>query len=234
MTHVCIVEASAAPFSGMFGIGADEGAAVQAVDKGQVLFEPGAPADRLYGVVSGQVALIAGDGRVMDLLGPGAVFGEEALVGGIAMFSAKALRPGRIEMLDPARVPSLDGSLERLTRFVLAQVVERQMRLVRDFAASRKVPPLQRLARLILDIPETRAGLGRARLPWPKRVIAEWIGVRPETFSRMLPGLLDHGARIEGCWVEIADYDRFLSFAGGASGQWHTRACPSGGMTYSS
>jgi CRP/FNR family transcriptional activator FtrB len=203
---------------------ADGGLSIQYVAKDQILFEEGSPADRLYEVVGGQVALVSRDsGKVVDLLGPGAVFGEEALCGGGRMFSAKVVCRGRVAMLDPGKVHAADGSLAGLTRFVLVRVVERQSRLVREISSLKSMPPLQRLARLILGLPDFTPDRASIKLPWPKRVIAERLGIRPETFSRLLPGLADHGARISGCWVEIADFRRFESFAKGEPRQWRLR-----------
>lgn len=201
---------------------------IEMVAKNQILFKEGTPSKRFYGVLGGQVALIAQDsGNVVELLGPGSFFGEEALFGGDRLFSAKVLSCGRIAVLDPEKFLSSDGSLEGLTRFALRRLAERQGRLVRETVSLKSTPPLQRLARLLLSLPDAQSGQAKVKLPWTKRVMAERIGVRPETFSRLLPGLPLHGARVEGDWIVFTDTDALRAFANGEPGQKRLRKSPS-------
>jgi len=48
-------------------------------EAGATIFEQGEPADRMYVVTSGSVALSVG-GRVVETLGPGGLFGEMAVI----------------------------------------------------------------------------------------------------------------------------------------------------------
>lgn len=46
---------------------------------GQRIFSQGDPGDYMYGVIEGQVEIIR-DGKVIDMVGPGGIFGEMALI----------------------------------------------------------------------------------------------------------------------------------------------------------
>lgn len=46
---------------------------------GEVIFRAGEPGDLLYGVVEGEVAIVH-DGALLELISPGAILGELALI----------------------------------------------------------------------------------------------------------------------------------------------------------
>jgi len=187
-----------------------EAVTIAMVKKNQVLFEKGDTTGRMYTVLSGQVALYTPDNdKVVELLEAGSVFGEEALFGGEHVFSAKALCAGRIIIVDPQKA----GPLEPLTRLALQRLSERQARLAEQITSLKHMPPLQRLARLILLVPEVSGGVSRVKLPWRKNVISDRIGVRNETFSRLIPNLQEHGASIEGGWIVVTDLNALNRFA---------------------
>jgi hypothetical protein len=76
---------------------------------------------------------------------------------------------------------------------------------------------------MILTIPQVTQDERAVRLPWRKNMMAERIGVRIETFSRLLPPLRDHGAEVDGDWVVISNYAALSSFVSGRPGEWRLR-----------
>ena len=212
----------------LFGLSsqsAGEGAiSVLAVPKDQTLFGKGEAAELLYGIVSGQVGLFTAEGdRLVEVLDAGHCFGEEALFDGTRQFTARTLVNGRIAVLDPAQISETPGAIENLTRVALKKLTERQARLAEEITSLKTMPPLQRLARLIADLPQVKDGLAKIRLPWRKKIIADRIGVRTETFSRLLPALAEYGARIDGNWVTILDLTLLTQFVAGAPAEWRLR-----------
>ena len=184
---------------------------IQPVAKNQILFDKGQTAKRLYRVITGQVALFSPlNGKVMEILNAGTFFGEESLFGGDHLFSAKTLNVGQVAILDPAHLDDLDN----LMRLALRNMSDRHRRLMEEVSSFKSMPPLQRLASLILSLPAIHDGQTEMQLPWRKNVIAERIGVRSETLSRLLPGLQEHGAQCAGSRVVITDLaalERFVA-----------------------
>lgn len=226
MTHPCHPQLhSLTPLFGLPTQAAGDGAiAVVSAPKDHVFFTKGETADLLYAVVSGQVGLFGADGeRLVEVLEPGHCFGEEALFDGERRFTAKSLSAARIATLDPAKMPETGGGLEDLTRSALKKLTERQARLADEITTLKTMPPLQRLARLIAGLPQVRDGLARIKLPWRKKIIAERIGVRTETFSRLLPGLAEYGAKVDGDWVTILDLTLLTQFVAGDPADWRLR-----------
>lgn len=89
--------------------------------QGEIVFSQGDPGDALYGIVRGKVRVSAGDsdGREIffNLLGPGAVFGEIALLdGGARTATVTVVSAG--ELLSLARAPFI-ALLERESRVAL-------------------------------------------------------------------------------------------------------------------
>ena len=206
----------ALPESAMDG----DAVAVLTVKKNQVLFAKGDAADRLYRIVSGQVALYNEDrAKSIELLGPDTLFGEEALFGSIRLFAAKMLTEGQIAVLDPAKI----HNLQPVMQLAMQSMADRQNRLIEELSSLKSLPPLQRLARLILSMPQITAGEIKVQLPWRKNLIAEQIGVRQETLSRLLPGLQDHGAYVNGNWITITDLPALHQFGAGDPGHIRMR-----------
>ena len=200
---------------------------IKAVKKNQILFNSGDVPRNLYFVITGQIALFTPDNdKVVEVLENGSYFGEEALFQRNRMFSAKALNQGRVAVLNPQKLKPL----EELMRLALQSVSERQERLIADISSLKSSPPLQRLAKLIYNLPEITQGQIKFKLPWRKKVIAERIGVRHETFSRLLPGLLEHGAKIEGEWILVHDPIALGRFVSGDPNQWGMRKPASRGI----
>jgi len=70
------------------------------VDAGECVFEQGDPGDVMYAVIDGRVD-IALDGKVVESVGDGGIFGELALVeDGPRNASATAARPSRLARVD--------------------------------------------------------------------------------------------------------------------------------------
>lgn len=200
---------------------------IKAVPKDQILFEQGDVSDTLYLIICGQIALFTPENdKVVEVLEPGSYFGEESLFDGKRLFSAKALKACRVTALNPQKITPL----HELMRLALQSVSERQGRLIADISALKSTPPLQRLAKLIYNLPEVALGQTAIKLPWRKKIIAERIGIRHETFSRLLPGLLEHGIRIEGEWIHVENLKSLTHFVTGSPVQWGLRKPASRGM----
>lgn len=69
------------------------------VSEGDVLFEPGDPAEEMYAVISGNIEIIR-DGEVFENVGPGGIIGEVALLSNhLRAVTGRATEPSEIAIV---------------------------------------------------------------------------------------------------------------------------------------
>jgi CRP/FNR family cyclic AMP-dependent transcriptional regulator len=183
---------------------------VRRVAAGEAVFERGAPGSSLLGVISGRVkvSVLSTDGRelILNIIKPGEVFGEIALLdGGERTANASALASGELLVLqrrdflpllehDPALGLRLIELLCRRLRVTSQQVEDMQFL---DLSV--------RLARALLQLAETDgttvARGRRLNVKLSQSDLGTLIGASRERISRQLAtwqrdGLLSHEAGI--------------------------------------
>ncbi|MDK3016117.1 Crp/Fnr family transcriptional regulator [Pseudodonghicola flavimaris] len=168
--------------------------AAQAVDlalqPGEVLFEQGEPGDSLYAIIEGQLefSILAADGRKLslDMMGPGAVFGEITLFDPgprtatvTALMQCRLLRVRHDDVLDNIRRnPDLAEDLIHLA----GQRMRWMGRLLNEQVF---LPLPTRLARKLLHLTEVSGGDGAA-LALSQAELAEFVGATREAVSKTL------------------------------------------------
>ncbi|MGD9712484.1 MAG: helix-turn-helix domain-containing protein [Thermomicrobiales bacterium] len=70
----------------------------------------------------------------------------------------------------------------------------------------------QRIGDFIVRLTKVRKGEAVIELPFEKALLANRLGMKPESFSRALTRLRAHGVSIDRGTVTIADVGRLLSF----------------------
>jgi len=161
----------------------------------------------LFLVASGRVQLYrtTRDGRrfVIATLGPGSIFGEDSVLGELAVNThAVALEAGTVSMMPSHRVREL-SSKEAMFSLGLVQamgqrVVEAENRL--EQMAFAPVPT--RLARLLLDLEQGGEVTGHSH-----QDLAEMIGTSRETVSRALVDFKTEGwVGIDRRCIQIMDH----------------------------
>lgn len=170
-----------------------EGAEVLEVATETLLWKEGDPADRFVVVLAGHVEMsVDKQGRrsVVEIAGTGTVLGEAALFGGEGFsMSARAL-PGTRLLSIPAR--PFCALLEQrfdLMRHMLSSMSFRLRLLVRKIAELKLKSTAQRLGSFLLSLAGDAAGPVRLRFPYDKRLVAEELGMQPESLSRALSKL---------------------------------------------
>ena len=158
------------------------------LSRGEVLFEQGDTGDALYAIIEGalefSILSVAGRKLTLDLMRPGAVFGEIALFDpGPRTATVTATEPSRIRRLrnrdilaQIQRHPDLAGDLLRLAgqrmRWMNTQLNEQVF-----------LPMSVRLARKLLYL--TPDG-GNGRLGLSQSELAEFVGATREAVSKTL------------------------------------------------
>ncbi len=189
------------------------GAEVLACPKRTVIFEQGEPVTHFFGVLSGWVKLFRlrpdGSEVIIEVFGPGESFAEGAIcmADGYPV-SAELVEDGRL-----LAVPVEDyiGRLREDPELVVrtfASLAVNLKRLVSRIETGSSLNSSQRVGAFLLNFcPPPRPGGGPVdvRLPYDKKLIANRLGMKPETFSRALASLRKHGVSVSGGNARIAD-----------------------------
>lgn len=186
-------------------------------ERGQILFQRGDPCVGFHIVVFGQVKLTvgtpAGAEKVVDILGPGASFGEALMfterpyvVSATALADSLLLHVGK---------DTLFAEIERdpkLARRMLAGLSWRLHMLVKDVEALTVHSATQRVIGYLARL-QDEAGAGRITLPAQKSLVASRLNLTPEYFSRILHELEGDGViAIEGREIQILDAERLAEY----------------------
>ena len=164
-------------------------------DAGAAVVRKGDPSRSLYVIVQGRLKIANGsaDGRemVMNVLGPGDVFGEIALLDGAGRTAdAICIEPVRLLALDRSDlIPVLDSNPSLMQRMLVA-IAERVRWISTSYEDSTFLSVRARTAKRLLQLAdqfgvETPAGV-RITLALPQRELAGHVGVTRETISRLL------------------------------------------------
>jgi len=174
-------------------------ARVQRVRAGQVIFNRGDPGDGLYGVMAGRVIVTiesaAGKQLILNSFGPGALFGEIALLdGGGRTATAVAREPSTLVFLArTAFLRFLERRPDTALRVIafLCERLRRTTELVED-ATFLSVP--RRLAKQIMAlIPDAPRGGRTPVVQISQAELAQMLGVSREIVSRQLASWRDAG-----------------------------------------
>lgn len=182
------------------------------VAKSAVIFEQGEPVTHFYIVLSGWVKIFRpradGTEAVIEVFGPGESFAEAALFmpGGYPA-SAQAVEEGCV-----LRIPAdswIDKLRERpeLAAAMLSALAAQLKRLAGRIETAGGRTASRRAAEFLLKVcpPGDGGEAPRVRLPYEKHLIANRLGMKPETLSRALAVLRRHGAVVEGRDARIVD-----------------------------
>ncbi len=195
------------------------------VPKGHMLFQRGDPCLGLHAVVYGQVKLAfvspQGSEKVVDIVGPGASFGEAL------MFTDRPYVVYGQTLTDSMLVhvskAAIDAEIARdpmLARRMIAGLSQRLHGLVQDVEAYSLRSGMQRVIGYLLrdiDAPAEPAADGNAPLTVTldvnKGVIASRLNLTPEHFSRVLAELAHEGLiEVHGAQIAILDPARIRGF----------------------
>ena len=189
------------------------GAEVLAYSKRTAIFEQGQRVTHFFAVLSGWVKLfrLRPDGTevIIEVFGPGESFAE----GAICMedgypVSAELVEDGRLLAVPVVDyIQRLREDPELVVR-TFASLAMNLKRLVSRIETGSSLNSSQRVGAFLLHFcPPPRPGGGAVdvRLPYDKKLIANRLGMKPETFSRALASLRKHGVAVRGGSARIAD-----------------------------
>lgn len=185
-----------------------------------VLFVQDEPATRFYILFGGWVKLFrstaAGQESVIALIGPHESFAEAAIFGSREY-------PVSAEVIDDARLLSVpaDSFLARmredpeLALKMLAAMARHLRELVAHLEQLSGTSALQRVATFLLRLCPPGTESAEIRLPLDKALIANRLGMQPETLSRGLARMREVGIISRRGRMEIPDIAALRRLAGG-------------------
>lgn len=181
------------------------------LETGALLFREGDKADAFYFIVSGGMRLfkLAPDGneKVIELIQAGETFAEAVVfLGGRYPVYAAALGPTRLLRIDMADFIRILKANNSMAMKMLASISLRLHQLINDVRALSLETAGQRVAGYLLKHCPAQSGTATFQLAAHKNVIASRLGIKPETFSRVLASLRDLGLiELDGPQIRIPD-----------------------------
>jgi CRP-like cAMP-binding protein len=190
---------------------------VRVYDKGSLLFQQGEPAAHFFVILDGWVKIyrITPDGSeaVVGVFRRGETFAEAAIFLG-------SRYPVSAEVVTTSRLLRIDGEMLRrrireqpdLALSMLASTSHHLKFLVEQIEQIKVLSAPQRVADFLVRLCSRSTGLETVELPYEKALIANRLGMKPESLSRALAKLRPHGVTVERELVTIADVRALTEF----------------------
>jgi CRP/FNR family transcriptional regulator, dissimilatory nitrate respiration regulator len=194
------------------GLLIDAGSVVR-LSRNQQLFAHGDPAEALFLIIEGQIKLtrLSPDGNeaVVHVFGAGETFAEAAMfMGGRYPVAAAAITDTRLIAISYKRLRAQVLVKPEIAFAMLASMAQHLKVLVAQIEQMKLMTTKQRAIRFLLDQSGESEGSANFTLPHDKALIANRLGMKPETFSRVMSQLAVHGVEMNGARVAIEDVGR--------------------------
>ncbi|EME68983.1 cAMP-binding protein [Paramagnetospirillum caucaseum] len=194
-----------------------DGAELLVLGHEHLLYREGDPVERFYVVLDGHVELsleVDGKKSVVEVARRATVLADAAMFGpGRYIMTARVLT-GATLLAIPA--PSFRARLEErldITLHMLTTMSFRLRMLVRQIAELKLKTTAQRLGSFLLTMVEAEDGKAELRFPYDKKLVADQLGMKPESLSRALGKLGRIGVEsLPDNLVVIADVARLREF----------------------
>lgn len=185
-------------------------------EKGSMLFHQGEPASAFFIILDGWVKLYrtTADGLevVLHVFKRGEAFAEAAMfLGGRYPASAETVAPSRLLKIDGEAFRSRIRERPELAMSMLASASYQLKMLVEQIEQIKVRSAPQRIADFLIRIAPTREGAAVVELPFEKSLLANRLGMKPESFSRALGRLRSYGVTVDREVVRIDDVGRLLT-----------------------
>jgi CRP-like cAMP-binding protein len=186
-------------------------------ERAQPVFRQGEPATSFFIILDGRVKLYRlnreGEEAVVHVYGARDSFAEAAMfMGGRYPVTAEAVTTARLVALDGAGLRARVKERPEIAFVMMASMSRHLKALVDQIEQMKLMTGDERVAEFMLTLAGVRHGPVQITLPYEKTLIANRLGMKPETFSRALARLRDIGVEVTGQKVAIADTARLVRF----------------------
>lgn len=194
-----------------------EGARVVGFGHEHVIYQAGDPVVDFYVVMDGHVELsVEADGRrsVVEVARRGTVLGDAALFGdGRFLMTARVLTQASVLAVPAASFLAKLAERRDIIFHMLSTMSFRLRMLVRQIAELKLKTTAQRLGSFLLSLAEPDQDRALVRFPYDKKLVADELGMKPESLSRALAKLTKLGVESKADnVVVIADLDALREF----------------------
>ena len=178
--------------------------------------------DFLYIVIEGAIDLFAtrnGEESTIDILYPVSTFILAAVMRDEPYLkSARTLVPSQLLMVPSQTVRDTFSCDSAFAGGIVSELAARYRSVTRVLRNDRMLSSAERLANWILTSAR-RSGSNEFELPLEKRKLASYLGMTPESYSRGMTTLEQHGVRSHGATITVTDPARLKEFARPALGE---------------
>lgn len=186
-------------------------------DRGAVICNQGDPAKHYHVVVQGLVKLCRHSGQnqsaIISIHGPAQAFMEaEALSSGIYSATAEAVSSARLVKIDASDLRQRIGRDPELALSMLGSTSIHLRVLLEHVEKLKILTGPARLADFIVSLAGPQSGAAEVVLPYEKQLIAGQLGMTPESFSRALSQLRQHGVRVNRDRLEVKNIEHLRDF----------------------
>ncbi len=185
--------------------------------KGDTLFRQGEPADSFFVVLGGWVKLyrVTPDGNeaVVGVFRCGETFAEAAMfLGGRYPVSAEVVTNARLVRVDGQLLRRRIKEQPELALSMLASASYHLKYLVEHIEHIKVLSAPQRLAEFLARLSPVKEGSATIELPYEKALLANRLGMKPESLSRALAKLRPLGVSVDREQVSIVDVTLLTQF----------------------
>lgn len=186
-------------------------------DKGKLLFQQGEEASAFYVILAGWVKICRmspdGDETVVGIFTRGETFAEAAMfLGGRYPVNAEVIAPCRLVRVEASSFRKMIHEDPDLAMAMLASCSKHLKFLVEQIEQIKRLSAPRRIADFLTGLCTAAHGPCVVTLPYEKLLIANRLGMKPESFSRALLQLRDIGVEVERDHVSIADVSRLSHY----------------------
>lgn len=204
--------------------------------KGKMLFLEGEQANRLYIILRGWVKLLkgtaGGEEAILQMLSSGDSIMESAVfLNTVLPVSAQIAEDTTLLSLPAPVLREQIKSNNELAMNLLAAMSMRSQGLIRQIESARLKSVDERIGWFLLKLLLDQGRISRCiELPYDKALIASYLDMKRETFSRSLKRLKEKGFKIENDTVIMPDLKALCSFCDSDTAQQcaqhETSECP--------
>lgn len=190
----------------------------QAYERGVTLFRQGDPASAFFVVLSGWVKLyrVTPDGLevVIHVFGKGDTFAEAVMfLGGRYPACAETVTCARLLRIEASGFRARIRENPELALSMLASASRHMKSLISQIEQIKVRSAPQRIADFLIEALPQGGGPTTFELPFEKALLANKLGMKPESFSRALLKLRAHGVTVDKETVRVEDPDKLQNFA---------------------
>lgn len=191
---------------------------VRIYEKGSQLFQQGSPADCFFVVIGGWVKIfrLAPDGgeAVVGVFRRGETFGEAAIfLGGRFPVAAETVSTSRLLRIDGKHLRDRIREQPDIALSMLASMSSHLKFLVEQIEHMKLLTAPQRTADFLIRLCPKSEGPHTVELPYDKALLANRLGMKPESLSRALAKLRQIGVVVDKEIVTITSLKALHDFA---------------------